>query len=238
MADKRTDLCASMLKYLGPAEKYCLQCPAEFSLAAGGKIVAIGDSITEAGGYLKNVDTVLAARFPQRQAPPIVNVGISGQKAEDMVARFEKDVIREKPAVVTISVGVNDVWHRSGEAHDPQVLTNYWKNVDAMVAMAQSAGIRVLLLTPTVIQENLHSGENGRLEIYVAAEKQIARSRQCALVDLHQMFLDALEKQGARQGNWLTNDGVHMEPAGDAIMAIGVLRGLGIRDELIAVRPD
>jgi len=236
MKNLQIELCKSMLAFVGPAEKYCLQCPAEFSLAAGGMIVAIGDSITEAGGYLKNVDTVLAARFPQRQALPIVNVGISGQKAEDMVARFEKDVIREKPAVVTISVGVNDVWHRSGEAHDPQVLTNYWKNVDAMVAMAQSAGIRVLLLTPTVIQENPRSPENGRLEIYVVAEKQIARARQCALIDLHQMFLDALDRRNNGRENWLTNDGVHMEPAGDAIMAIGVLRGLGVRDEMIAGR--
>jgi acyl-CoA thioesterase I len=236
MANQRIELCASMLGFVGEAEKYCMQCPEEFSLGAGVKIVAIGDSITEAGGYLKDVDAVLAAGFSERRVPPIVNVGISGQKAEDLVARFEKDVIGAKPGVVTICVGINDVWHRSAEEHDPKVLMNYWKNVDAMVGMAQSAGIKVLLLTPTVIQENPHSSENGRLEIYVAAEKQIARARRCALVDLHQMFLDALEKRGARQGNWLTNDGVHMEPTGDAIMAIGVLRGLGVGDEMIAGR--
>jgi hypothetical protein len=33
------------------------------------------------------------------------------------------------------------------------------------------------------------------------------------------------------QGNWLTGDGVHMKPLGDAIMAVGVLRALGVPDE-------
>ena len=33
--------------------------------------------------------------------------------------------------------------------------------------------------------------------------------------------------------NWLTSDGVHMNPLGDALMAIGVLRALGVPDEAI-----
>ncbi|MFI5459771.1 MAG: hypothetical protein ACHRXM_30465 [Isosphaerales bacterium] len=34
---------------------------------------------------------------------------------------------------------------------------------------------------------------------------------------------------------WLTVDGVHMSPFGDALMAIGVLRAMGIPDEKIAI---
>jgi hypothetical protein len=32
---------------------------------------------------------------------------------------------------------------------------------------------------------------------------------------------------------WLTTDGVHMSPLGDALMAVGVLRGLGVPDHQI-----
>jgi hypothetical protein len=32
---------------------------------------------------------------------------------------------------------------------------------------------------------------------------------------------------------WLTADGVHMKPLGDALMAIGVLRALGVPDQQI-----
>src|SRR5580698_8227434 len=84
----------------------------ELVLKSGSQIIAIGDSITEAGGYLKDVDAVLAAKYPELKLPPIKNVGISGQKAEDLVKRFQHDVIERKPAIVTISIGINDVWHR------------------------------------------------------------------------------------------------------------------------------
>ncbi|HEX2522150.1 MAG TPA: GDSL-type esterase/lipase family protein [Terriglobia bacterium] len=41
----------------------------------------------------------------------IVNAGIGGHKAPDMAARLQKDVIDKKPTIVTVSCGVNDVWH-------------------------------------------------------------------------------------------------------------------------------
>src|SRR5690349_876753 len=92
--------------------------PKELILKPGDQIVAMGDSITQAGGYLKQADQILAEQYPDLKLPKIKNVGISGQKAEDMVKRFDKDVVQRKPAVVTISVGINDVWHRVGKPHD------------------------------------------------------------------------------------------------------------------------
>ena len=44
------------------------------------------------------------------------------------------------------------------------------------------------------------------------------------------------QKPAAETGNWLTQDGVHMKPLGDAIMAVGVLRGLGVTDAKISRR--
>jgi hypothetical protein len=49
------------------------------------------------------------------------------------------------------------------------------------------------------------------------------------------MFLDALAKKPEGvEGNWLTIDGVHPQEPGGAIMAIGVLRALGVPDDKIA----
>jgi len=97
----------------------------------------------------------------------------------------------------------------------------------------------LILLTPTVIQENVTDEGNKRLIMYVDAEKEIAREKKCILVDLHQMFLDALAKKPAKQkGNWLTSDGVHMQFTGDALMSLGVLRGLGVPDEKLTTMQD
>jgi lysophospholipase L1-like esterase len=220
-------LFAMVLALVGPAPA---DSPKALQLKPGDQIVAIGDSITAGGGYLRDIDAVLARQYPDLKLPKVINKGIGGQKAEDLVQRFDRDVVQLKPAFVTISIGINDVWHRLGNPHDKAVLAKYEENVGKMVDAAQQAGIKVILVTPTVIQEDPATEGNRRLVMYVAAEKKIAAEKKCQLVDLHGMFLRALKQKPAGQKTWLTGDGVHMRPLGDALMAMGVLRALGVPD--------
>ena len=206
--------------------------PKELCLKANDQIVALGDSITAGGGYLRYAEQVLAANYPQLNTPKIINAGVSGNKAENMIARFEKDVLARKPTIVTINVGINDVWHRLKNPHDDAVLKIYRENVTKMVDKAQGAGARVILLAPTVIQENPDAEGNKRLPLYVNAMREIAAEKKCQFMDLHAMFLAALKhKPASEKGNWLTGDGVHMKPLGNAIMALGILRAVGVPDE-------
>jgi len=87
-------------------------CPEIQNVLAGQrKIVTVGDSITEAGkypgGYVWLLQRYLRALYPDRKIE-IVNAGISGNKATDMQARFQKDAIDQKPDLVMINVGVNE----------------------------------------------------------------------------------------------------------------------------------
>ena len=116
-----------------PAEKP----PETLLIKPGDKISYMGDSITAAGGYLRLTAYVLKTAYPELNLPPFVNAGIGGQKAENMEPRFEKDVkLAEKPAWVFISVGINDVWHRVSQPHDPAILAAYRENVGKMVDKA------------------------------------------------------------------------------------------------------
>ncbi len=78
-------------------------------LAGKRKIVTVGDSITEAGkypgGYVWLQQRYLSALYLDRQIE-IVNAGISGNKASDMQAGFQKNAIDQKPDLVMINVGV------------------------------------------------------------------------------------------------------------------------------------
>lgn len=209
--------------------------PKTLLLQNGNQVVAIGDSITAGGGYLRATDAALAELYPALKFPKIINAGVSGQKAEQLIARFQKDVIDRKPAAVTISIGINDVWHRMKAPHDENILKAYKENVAKMVDMAQANGIMVILLTPTLIQENPDGEANQRLVQYVDAMKAVALEKKCGLADLHALFLEALKHKPADiRGNWLTKDGVHMSPLGNAIMATGVLRALGVPDAELA----
>ncbi|OGF44823.1 MAG: hypothetical protein A2231_12580 [Candidatus Firestonebacteria bacterium RIFOXYA2_FULL_40_8] len=225
----------NLVKVLPWVGKPSKDMPKKIILGKESLIVAIGDSITMQGGYLRDCDAALIGLYSDLQIPIIKNAGISGQKAENFILRFQKDVIDRKPAVVTINVGINDVWHRLKAPHDEKVLAAYKENVEKMVEMAQKNNIKVLLLTPTVFNEDPGTEGNKRLLLYCDAMKSIAKKKQCILVDLHSMFLEALKhKPAGAKDYWLTKDGVHMKPLGDAIMAIGVLRGLGVSDKEIA----
>ncbi len=79
------------------------------------KIVAIGSSSTAGAGasspsysYPSRLAIELAALFPKRQIT-VVNQGANGEETRDMLARFDRDVIAEKPDLVIWQVGTNAV---------------------------------------------------------------------------------------------------------------------------------
>ena len=78
-------------------------------------IVAIGSSSTEGAGassgsasYPSRLETVLKRRFPGT-AIRVLNRGVGGEEEADMLARFDRDVIAEKPDLVLWQVGSNAV---------------------------------------------------------------------------------------------------------------------------------
>jgi len=77
------------------------------------KIVAIGSSSTEGAGgtvpYPRRLEIALTGRFPGLQIT-VVNRGKGGEEAGDELARFQRDVIDEEPALVIWQVGTNAVW--------------------------------------------------------------------------------------------------------------------------------
>jgi acyl-CoA thioesterase I len=78
-------------------------------------IVAIGSSSTEGAGassgsasYPSRLEALLKRRFP-RTAIRVLNRGVGGEEEADMLARFERDVVAEKPDLVLWQVGSNAV---------------------------------------------------------------------------------------------------------------------------------
>jgi acyl-CoA thioesterase I len=85
------------------------------ALGAPIKIVAIGSSSTFGAGassasasYPGRLAVELKALFPENDIT-VLNRGVNGDEAEQMLARMEKDVIAEKPDLVLWQVGSNSV---------------------------------------------------------------------------------------------------------------------------------
>lgn len=235
-----------VVDYEAPAPSTAVEHPEGLLLRKGDRIVMIGDSITQAGGYVRAVQAVLR-RYYQDLGIEIVNVGISGNKVTDLAARAERDIVAKAPTVVTISIGINDVWHGFDKEHPagdgPRRvdLPTYIETYRALIAhIREKTAARIFLLTPTVIGERTSAiGERNKvLAPYVAAVRKLAAEHGLGLVEMHDAFLFAshgmwLATGEDRDAGRFTTDGVHMLPAGDFMMAAKLLQAFGVPSEQI-----
>jgi lysophospholipase L1-like esterase len=198
-------------------------------IQSGQKVAFLGDSITANGvrladGYVRLVNIGLRANEIKIS---VIGAGISGNTSKHMLARLQRDVLDKKPDWMTLSCGVNDVWH--GARGVP--LEDYKKNITQIVDQSLAAGVKVMILTSTPIYEALDNELNAKLAPYNDFLRALAREKGCVLVDLSQQMRSAIQKAQAlpgAKGNLLTVDGVHMNPLGNRLMATGILEGFGL----------
>ena len=219
-----------MAFFILPAGKMAAAEKGKMAVKNGEKIAFMGDSITQAGkrkgGYCQ---LVLSALKDQGIEAVPVFAGISGHKSNQMLARLEKDVLQHKPDWMTLSCGVNDVWHGKRGVD----LESYKKNIAEIVNRAHKAGVKVMLLTSTMIGEDEGNAMNRKLAGYNAFIKELAKEKKCLLADLNADMQEGLKKfpSDAPKGKQLTSDGVHMNKAGNIMMARGVAKAFGLTDQ-------
>ncbi len=199
------------------------------AIHSGQKLAFLGDSITQFGwehasGYLhlvvNGLETCGIKVIP-------IPAGISGNTSRDMLGRLQRDVLAKKPDWLTISCGVNDVWHNPGGVP----LEEYQKNMTEIVDRAQAAGIKVMILTATMIYEDQANSLNQRLIPYNAFLRELAARKHCLLADVGadmQARIHEAIAHGHHPGHLLTVDGVHMNPVGNMMMATAILQAFGL----------
>jgi len=208
------------------------------SIRSGQKVAFLGDSITAYGwdqssGYVRLVVSGLASNGIEIAPIP---AGVSGNKSNDMLNRFDTDVLSKKPDWLTISCGVNDVWQTNGLS-----LEQYSANITQIAGKAQAAGIHVMVLTATMIGEDQAAPNNQKLIPYNNFLRHLAEERHFLLADLNRDEQDELAK--ARGAGWVPNryltlDGIHMNPRGNVMMATGVLKAFGLTNAQLTKAKD
>lgn len=104
-----------------------------------------------------------------------------------------------------------------------------------IIAKLNTAGARVILCTPSVIGEK-NDGSNERdamLEEYSAVSRKVATDTGSQLCDLRKAFIDHLKANNPDNlpKGILTGDGVHLNPAGNAIVAAEMGKAIGVKVE-------
>lgn len=76
-----------------------------------------GDSFSLSQGYPGKVAAIYSALFPGQNVT-FYNRGVSGNRMQDLLERYDADFLSLKPDFVSILIGVNDTWRRY-DAQDP-----------------------------------------------------------------------------------------------------------------------
>lgn len=206
----------------------------------GDRIVFLGDSITagavKPNGYISLIRASLDASHPDLGIETI-GAGVSGNKVPNLQKRLEKDVIARKPTIVFIYIGINDVWHwkknKEGVLAGGTTKEVFESGLKDIIAQINKAGARVILCTASVIGEK-HDGSNERdamLDEYCDISRKVAKETKSQLVDLRKAFMDHLRANNPDNlpKGILTGDGVHLNPAGNKLVAQEMCAALGIK---------
>lgn len=208
------------------------------------RIVALGDSTTEAG-WEGNADSVyperLAAALEARGFPvEMINAGLSDTTSVQAVARLDRDVRRHSPDYVIVQFGINDSWidaHR-GRTAPRLTIEEYADSLRRIVRTLRSDGARVILMTPNPMRWSEFYGReywdhpelgfdaedprgiNRLLDVYAQRVRDVARRKSVPLVDVSARF-EAYDRSPGRSISelLLPNDDIHPNDAGHALIA-------------------
>ena len=207
----------------------------EILVKDGDTLAFLGDSITQLGqqntdGYVNLTIRALAADGVNVKP---VKAGISGHKSNDMLKRLNRDVLSKKPRWMTLSCGVNDVWHQDfGEGKGVQ-LEDYKANITKILDACAASNCTVIVLTATMFErkEMEKDKHNVKIAPYNEWLRAEAKRRKLPIADLNAAMWAAHAKDPKVK---LTRDGVHMVAAGDRLMARGVLTAMGVPESSFA----
>lgn len=125
------------------------------------KLLFQGDSITDMGrdyndyhnlgpGYPKYAADGLKNKFPDVDFE-FINLGISGNQTKDLIPRLQKDFIDIQPDIVSILIGINDVWHYSeGRKWLPdEVFEERYRTI--LKSIKEQTNAKIMIMEPFLI---------------------------------------------------------------------------------------
>lgn len=199
--------------------------------------VFIGDSITDCGrrecpeqigeGYVRMIRDWLRAAHPA-PAPQVINKGISGNKITDLQARWDEDVLSLQPDVVSIKIGINDVWHGLGPEPTGTSLELFLEGGMDILQRLRNAcpASKIVLCEPSVIWPPAPEVGNERLQPYIEIIRNLGLQFGVErVVPLHGAFVQSRDVRP--DIDWAL-DGVHPSSSGHMLIARTWLAALGL----------
>jgi lysophospholipase L1-like esterase len=197
-------------------------------------IVAVGSSSTAGAGastpakaYPAQLEAELKGRFPGIPIR-VLNRGVNGEEASQMVARFESTVLSERPDLVLWQVGTNAVLrdHTTGEA--PLIKDG--------IQRLKAAGADIVLIDPQYAPKVITKPDAERMVALIGAE---AKAGNIGLFQRFAIMRHWHEVEGASFETLFSPDGLHMNDWSYGCVArlLGIAIGNAARAPAVAGVP-
>ncbi len=191
------------------------------------KILFQGDSITDAGrdkrnyhnlgnGYPKYAAELISAAHPEIDFE-FINFGISGNRTSQLFDRLYSDAIAFQPDIISIMIGINDVWHRYGHrilTSNEQIALNYRC---ILKYLKEATNAKIVMIAPYLLdcddKEDIRRDLPSVLEIIRGLADEFAD----VYIPLDKYFEDALKT--APEKLYYSADGVHPNANGAKFIA-------------------
>ncbi len=192
------------------------------------RIVFQGDSITDAGrdrrnyfnlgnGYPKYSAENLRAALPDVDFE-FIDLGISGNRSCQLFDRIYTDCIALDPDIVSVLIGINDIWHRYGGGKILTTDEQFAANYRAILSRIKSeTHAKLAVFTPFLLDAPDKAHFRPDLDRLMPIVKSIAAEYADVVVDLDTLFAEAMKTQP--EPLYFSGDGVHPNENGSRFIA-------------------
>ena len=182
------------------------------------KILFQGDSITDAGrdydnyhnmgnGYPKYASALIKEAHPEIEFE-FLNFGISGNRTGQLFDRLYPEAIAHDPDIISILIGINDVWHRYGEnkiaTTDAQIELNYRTILSELKTKTHA---KIIMMSPYLLDcEHIEPIKDDLVTVLPIIYK-LADEFADVFIPLDKIFEEAIKTQPYPR--YYSDDGVH-----------------------------
>lgn len=178
------------------------------------QLISLGD------GYVK----VLQTRHPELI---IYNQGISGDRVNELIERWDTDTLKWKPDVLSVYIGINDVWHHH-EWGKPYTIESFTSMYQRLIDQTRSnfRHTKILLISPFVLKMGHYKAIWQRdIDDIILAVEGLAKRNQTLYLALQPIFDEANKVYTMEELTW---DGVHPKLLGHELIASAIEKVLKI----------
>ena len=188
------------------------------------RILFQGDSITDAGrgsdpaglgqGYPFYATKLIKEHFGEDTE--CLNYGISGNRAENLVERWQRDAIDLQPDIVSILIGINDTWHRAAEKN--WMPHDYFESCyrDILKRTKEQTNAKIIILEQFLLDAPDKEFFRVDLDPKIQITRKLAREYADVFIPLDGLFAAAAL---GHDPCFFSGDGVHPNAEGSKFIA-------------------